>query len=68
MRPRVTLMGVVVGTYLLGLGVLAGVVIDRMQFDRQRSEVLHRYEEALQQWHGYLMTLEKDAAAQAAMR
>ena len=50
MRPRVTLMGVVVGTYLLGLGVLAGVVIDRMQFDRQRSEVLHRYEEALQQW------------------
>ena len=68
MRPRVTLMGVVVGTYLLGLGVLAGVVIDRMQFDRQRSEVLHHYEEALQQWHGYLMTLEKDAAAQAAKR
>jgi hypothetical protein len=41
--------------------VLAGVVIDRMQFDRQRSAVLHRYEEALQQWHAYRMALEKDA-------
>jgi hypothetical protein len=61
MSVRITVMGVVVGSYLLGLGVLAGVVIDRMQFDRQRSEVLHRYEEALQQWHMYQMALEKDA-------
>ena len=62
MRPSITLMGVVVGTYLLGLGVLAGVVIDRMQFYRQRSEVLRRYKEALQQWHASQMTLDKDAA------
>ena len=63
MRLRITLVGVMAGTYLLGLGVLAGVVIDRMQFDRQRSEVLHRYEQALQEWHMYRMTLEKDAMA-----
>jgi len=43
----------------LGLGILMGVVIDRMQFDRHRSEVLSRYEEALRQWHAYQMTLEK---------
>jgi hypothetical protein len=50
---------VTVGLYLLGLGVLMGVVIDRMKFDRPRSEVLSRYEEALRQWHTYQMTLEK---------
>jgi hypothetical protein len=64
MRLRISVMGVVVGTYLLGFGVLAGVVVDRMLFDRQRSEVLGRYEQALQQWHSYQMTLEKDATRQ----
>jgi len=64
MRPRFTLIGVVVATYLLGLGVLAGVVIDRMLFDRHRSELLGRYEQALRQWHSYQMTLEKASTEQ----
>jgi hypothetical protein len=55
-RPLIV---VTVGLYLLGLGILMGVVIDRMQFDRHRSEVLSRYEEALRQRHAYQMTLEK---------
>jgi hypothetical protein len=50
---------VTVGLYLLGLGMLLGVVVDRMQFDRHRSEVLSRYEEALRQWHASRMTLER---------
>ena len=64
MRLRITLMRVVVAAYLLGLGVLAGVVIDRMLFDRHRSELLGRYEQALRQWHSYQMTLEKTATQQ----
>ena len=59
METRRRLIVVAVGVYLLGLGMLVGVVIDRMQFDRQRAEVLSRYEEALRQWHGYRMSLEK---------
>jgi hypothetical protein len=49
---------VLVGLYLFGCGLLVGVVIDRVQFDRQRSEVLSRYEEALRGWHGAQMALE----------
>jgi hypothetical protein len=56
---RRTLLVVAAGLYLLGLGTLAGVVIDRMQFDRQRSEVLARYEGALRQWQVFRMELER---------
>lgn len=64
MKLRISGTAVLFGAYLLGVGVLGGVAIDRMLFDRQRSEVLHRYEEALRQWHAYRMALEKDAAGQ----
>jgi hypothetical protein len=58
---RITLMSVLVGAYLLGLGMLTGVVVDRMLFDKQRSKVLGRYERALRDWHSYQMILEKSA-------
>ena len=63
MESRLTLLRVVVGAYLVGLGMLSGVVLDRMLFDRQRSRVLHRYEEALRQWHGVQMEMEKNGGA-----
>lgn len=50
MKSRIQVISVVVGAYLLGFGMLAGVVVNRMLFDRKRSEVLGRYEQALQQW------------------
>jgi hypothetical protein len=59
MKLRVTLTSVVVGAYLLGLGMLAGLVVDHMLFDRQRAMVLGRYEEALRQWHAYQIRIEK---------
>ena len=59
MKTGRPLIVVTVGLYLLGLGMLLGVVIDRMQFGRHRSEMLSRYEEALRQWQAYQMTLEK---------
>lgn len=62
MRLRIRVMGIVIGAYLLGFGVLAGVVIDRMWFDHRRSEVLERYEQALRHWQAQRMAFEKDAA------
>lgn len=59
-----TVVGILCGVYLLGMGMLAGVAIDRMRFDRQRSDVLGRYEQALREWHSYRMALEKAAGGQ----
>jgi hypothetical protein len=39
--------------------MLAGVALDRMRFDRQRSEVIGRYEQALHEWHTIQMAVEK---------
>jgi hypothetical protein len=54
-------MAIAVGAYLVGFGLLMGVAVDRMRFDRQRSEVLGRYAEALREWQAYRMAFEKDA-------
>jgi uncharacterized membrane protein len=62
MKSRIQVISVVVGAYLLGFGMLAGVVVNRMLFDRKRSEVLGRYEQALQQWHSFRMTIENAGA------
>ena len=50
---RITVVSVMVGAYLVGFGMLAGVVVDRMLFDKQRSKVLGRYERALKDWHSF---------------
>jgi hypothetical protein len=50
--------------YLTALGFLTGMVVERMRFDRQRSEVLSHYEQALREWQTYRMALEKHAEAQ----
>ena len=44
-RPK-TLVAIAVGAYLLGFGMLAGMALDRMRFDVQRTAVLTRYEQA----------------------
>ena len=56
---RRVVLGIVLSAYLLGLGVLAGIVLERMRFDRQRIEVLRRYDEAVREWHSVRMALEK---------
>jgi hypothetical protein len=53
------LIGVGLGVYLVVIGMLVGMVIDRMRFDGQRSAVLGRYEQALQEWQTYRIALEK---------
>ena len=64
MKLRMTVMSVLVGAYLVCFGVLAGIVVDRMLFDKQRSQVLGRYERALRDWHSYQMMLEKATTEQ----
>jgi hypothetical protein len=59
MKARITMLSVMIGAYLVAFGMLAGAVVDRMLFDRQRSAVLRRYEHALRQWHSQQMSLEK---------
>ena len=63
MKPQKTLLAIMVGVYLLGFGMLAGVVLDRMRFDGQRTAVLTRYEQALRRMEDVPMALEKDAAS-----
>jgi hypothetical protein len=60
MKDRLTVLRVVIGAYLIGLGMLSGVVLDRMLFDRQRARMLHQYEDALRRWHGVQMQMERD--------
>jgi hypothetical protein len=59
-----TVVGILLSVYLVGVGMLAGVVIDRMGYDRQRSEVLGRYEQALREWQTYRMALERAAGGE----
>lgn len=63
MRTR-TVVGILVGACLFVVGMLAGVVVDRIRFDGQRSEVLGRYEQALRDWQAYRIALEKSAERQ----
>ncbi len=59
METRKIAIGVSLGAYLVGFGVLTGMAVDRMLFDRQRSEVLVRYDRAVTDLNAHRMALEK---------
>lgn len=54
-------VGIGLGAYLVGLGVLSGMVIERMWFDAKRAEVIGHYQQALRDWQMYRIALEKSA-------
>jgi len=56
-RGRVVI-GVLLALYLVGMGMVAGPVIERMRLDGQRGEVLARYEHALRVRNVQRMDLE----------
>jgi hypothetical protein len=56
---RKALIGIGLGLYLVGLGMLAGVAVERMRFDHKRADVLARYDEALREWHAFRIELER---------
>ena len=63
MKTGRTVIAVGLGIYLLGFGILVGSALERFRFDRQRTAVLTRYEQALSKRHEYQMALEKDATS-----
>jgi hypothetical protein len=56
---RKALIGIGLGLYLVGFGMLTGVAVERMRFDHKRADVLDRYDEALREWHAFRMELER---------
>jgi hypothetical protein len=59
MKTRRIVLAFGVGAYLVSFGMLTGMVVDRMRFDRQRSEVLARYERAVTDLNAHRIALEK---------
>lgn len=45
--------------YVAVMAFAGGVAAERIRFDGERGVVLHRYDEAVQQWHEFLMTAER---------
>jgi hypothetical protein len=56
-RGRVVI-GLALALYLVGTGMLVGVIVERMRFDRHRGEIVTRYERALRARNVQLMGLE----------
>ena len=54
-----TVIGIGLGLYLLGFGMLAGVAVERMRFDHRRADVLARYDEAVREWHAFRIEVER---------
>lgn len=46
------------GIYLVGMGFVLGVVVERWRFDSARKAVLDRYNEVLRQVHTHQMKIE----------
>ena len=61
MKAQITPWQVMVGAYLVAFGVLTGLMIDHLVFERHRAAVLQRYEQALEQWHAQQMLIEQAA-------
>ena len=58
------LVFIVVGVYLLSLGVLTGILVERVRFDEARSVLLTKLEEDTQALHEELMTIERESAVE----
>jgi hypothetical protein len=64
MGKQSRLVFVVLGLYLLSLGVLTGILVERIQFDETRSVLLTKLEEDTQKLHEELMAIERDDAVE----
>jgi hypothetical protein len=63
-RGRMVVLGGL-SLYLFVLGFAGGMASERIRFDRERTAVLHRYDDAVRQWHAFLMRAELRAEAPA---
>ena len=54
----------VIGFYLLGLGVLTGMLIEHVWFDESRSVLFAQFEEDTHKLHERLMEIERETTTQ----
>jgi hypothetical protein len=59
MSRRRVLLGGLLGLYLLGLGYLVGIAVERMRFDGARATRLAELDTATSRLRGHLMLFEK---------
>ncbi|HEV8440521.1 MAG TPA: hypothetical protein VGT40_20725 [Methylomirabilota bacterium] len=52
--------------YLLVLGFLCGMAVERFRFDARRDAILRQYADTLRRWHTHLMEIEKEPRNRAA--
>jgi hypothetical protein len=55
---RWTVLGVLTGLYLVGLGMLGGMVSERLRFDAARTRIVSQLEEATRRAHTHAMARE----------
>jgi hypothetical protein len=53
-----------VGIYLLGLGVLIGMLVEDVRFDESRSALLTQFDEDTHRVHERLTAIEREALAE----
>jgi Zn-dependent membrane protease YugP len=61
-NPR--FVSAIVGIYLLGLGVLIGMLIDHVEFDASRSAFLTQLDEDTHRLHERLMGIERETTVE----
>ena len=59
-KPALTFVEIVVGLYLIALAFLSGMLAEKIDLEKDRDAV-HRYDEALRQWHAQVIGIEKTA-------
>jgi hypothetical protein len=64
-RGRLVVVGGL-SLYLFVLGFAGGTASERIRFDRERTAVLHRYDETVRHWQAFLMTAERRVEAGSA--
>ena len=70
--PIRSIAGLALGVYLLMLGLLGGILVERVRFDRARAAVLERHDAAVRDWKAERMAIElgqaRDRAAVSQQR
>jgi len=68
MSTRRLVLACLIGSYLLFMGFLAGVIVSAVRFDQRRAAILTELDDSSARVRAKLMRLEHDASRTAAQR
>jgi len=54
----------IVGVYLFSVGLLSGMLFDRLRFDESRTVILKELDQHRDRLHQHLMTMEREASVE----